>query len=385
MKFKVVEKPPRPAEKRAVNEVTERMPLKVASKPKKAVGGVVERNGVAKATNGNTSGAIPLPGPETISGHQAQAAELQKQLNANHIAAGRGVSDPQEGVSDGDEDDADSNKSYEYSDTESVNFDMDRGLMAREAAMAYHQKRSTLGRKALGGWTGVVDEDGKTGFYTHNDEIDEAQIKSEAVSFGEKLLPGANLRSFDVSKEDDDDDDDIPSVNLPTIIPGADNLPSMIRVGKLENGNLILQAEEESEDEFADAPEGLKRETEEQKAWRADFREKMAAKDKKKEIVARLGKGEVDELIKEDEERENQFKETRVVKEHNAFLPQLREEGAVVKKPLDEMVTERTGKTPLIGAVKETSSTPGANVDDKPTVVVPKKVSRFKAARMANA
>jgi len=196
-------------------------------------------------------------------------------------------------------------------------------------------------------------------------------------------LPGANLRTFDVSNEDEDDDD-IPSVNLPTIIPGADNLPSMIRVGKLENGNLILQAEDESEDEFADAPEGLKRETEEQKAWRADFREKMAAKDKKKEIVARLGKGEVDELIKEDEERENESKATRVVKEHESFLPQLREESASVKKPVDEIVTERSGKSPLVGSIKETGNVAETKASDEaPAAVKPKKVSRFKAARMA--
>jgi len=157
----------------------------------------------------------------------------------------------------------------------------------------------------------------------------------------------------------------------------------MIRVGKLENGNLILQAEEESEDEFADAPEGLKRETEEQKAWRADFREKMAGKNKKKEIVARLGKGEVEEMIREDEARETQAKAMRVVKDHDNVAPKVREEVAPLQNPVEEMVTERKSKTPLVGAIKEKGSIIEAKAEEEPVVDKPKKVSRFKAARMA--
>jgi hypothetical protein len=381
IKFKVVEKPPRPVvEKRAAPEVAEMKPLKVAPKRKEAIGGIVERSAPSKPRNVDAGEAIPLPSPESITGQKVQATQLQEQLDQ---ANGNGCEDAPEAPADdesAEDDDLDSNKSYEYSDTESVNFDMDRGLLAREAAMAYHQKRSALGRKALGGWTGVVDEDGKTGFYS--DDVDEAQIKSEAVSFGEKLLPRANLRSFDVSKEDEDDDD-IPSVSLPTIIPGADNLPSMIRVGKLENGNLILQAEEESEDEFADAPEGLKRETEEQKAWRADFREKMAAKNKKKEIVARLGKGEVEEMIREDEARETQAKASRVIKDYDNVAPKVREEAAPQQNPVEEVVTERKSKSPLVGAIKEKGSVMESKAEDEPVVDKPKKVSRFKAARMA--
>jgi hypothetical protein len=382
IKFKVVEKPPRPiVEKRAMPEVAEMKPLKVAPKRKEAIGGIVERSAPSIPRNVDAGEAIPLPSPESITGQKVQTTQLQEQLDQ---ANGNGHEDAPEAPVDDEsaeeDDDLDSNKSYEYSDTESVNFDMDRGLLAREAAMAYHQKRSALGRKALGGWTGIVDEDGKTGFYS--DEVDEAQIKSEAVSFGEKLLPRANLRNFDVSKEDEDDDD-IPSVNLPTIIPGADNLPSMIRVGKLENGNLILQAEEESEDEFADAPEGLKRETEEQKAWRAEFREKMAAKNKKKEIVARLGKGEVEEMIREDEARETQAKASRVIKDYDNVAPKVREEAAPQQNPVEEVVTERKSKSPLVGAIKEKGSIMESKAEDEPVADKPKKVSRFKAARMA--
>lgn len=38
---------------------------------------------------------------------------------------------------------------------------MDEALLAREAALAYHAKRSELGRKGLGGWTGGIGPDGE--------------------------------------------------------------------------------------------------------------------------------------------------------------------------------------------------------------------------------
>lgn len=38
---------------------------------------------------------------------------------------------------------------------------MDEALLAREAALAYHAKRSALGRKGLGGWTGNIGPDGE--------------------------------------------------------------------------------------------------------------------------------------------------------------------------------------------------------------------------------
>lgn len=51
---------------------------------------------------------------------------------------------------------------YEYSDNGSQDaFDMDDALLAREAALAYHAKRSELGRKGLGGWTGAIGADGE--------------------------------------------------------------------------------------------------------------------------------------------------------------------------------------------------------------------------------
>jgi len=388
MKFKVVEKSSKPVEKRTpVTDVQEKMPPRVTINRKNPVKGVVERGSKSTSTPPVVEEeSIPLPMPESSSGETTTSKQVAQQLEK--AASTEPVSDPESSDDsvfgdnpDDDEDEIDSNKSYEYSDTEDVNFDMDRGLLSREAAMAYHQKRSQLGRKALGGWTGVVDESGQTGFY--NDDVDEAQIKSEAVSFGEKLLPGANFRKFDVSNEDEDDDD-IPSVNLPTIIPGVENLDSMIRIGKLENGNLILQDDDESADEFANEPQGLAPESEEQKLWRANFREKMSRKEKKKEIIARLGRGEVEEMLKEDDEREQQAKASRVVKEYQSLLPEVREEpGPTSRKPMDEVVTERSSMAAVANPVVERKP---LKAEGQATVAEekPKKVSRFKAARMAN-
>lgn len=357
VKFKVVEKPPSVSS--SVRGSTRLEAQKGSDmKPqiaKQAVGGVVEREL-----------------PHTVADVGAEDGDESEEDDQMDIDS---------------EDDRDSNASYEYSDTDSVNFDLDHSLLVREAAMAYHQKRSTLGRKALGGWTGQVDEQGKTGFYHYTDDIDQATEKSQAVGFGEKVIPGAKLRELDVSREDDDDDDDqgVESVSLPTLIPGAESLPSMIRIGKLENGNLILQADQE--DDHEDDGEGATM-TKDSEGSIAPSNDKDAKQENKKAIIARLGKGQVEEMIREEQERESIVKAARLTRDqvHPDAPPLVRT--APAQDDSERAAGSSTSPVNKVQAVGEavveravsnkTASLPVQEGQGE----TPKKVSRFKAARM---
>jgi hypothetical protein len=274
------------------------------------------------------------------------------------------------------EEEQESDESFEYSDTESINFDMDNGLLAREAAMAYHQKRSQLGRRALGGWTGHVDESGTTGFYS--EEMDAARGSSDVVPFGGMVLPGADLRSLNVSTDEDDARDaEMPSITLPSLIPGAENLPSMIRIGKLENGNLILQDEENLVDEGEE--QGDRSTSQPQTA----ATENSMKKRNKANILARLSKGELEEMLREEAIQEKEMKEARVIVDYNAnALPQVRTEP---DSATERSKGERDSSIPVSNIVTERKTTAESSTQQQikeDTTAKPIKISRFKAARL---
>lgn len=245
MKFQVVEKAPRVVERKA------------------AVGGVVERgvqekvkeNGIK--TMGVSAPVIPavLPGSSDPL-EQSMAGPSGTTLKAKPDT-GKAEDNDED---DEEEDDSLSQNSFEYSDTDDVNLDLDNALLSREAALAYHHKRSQLGRTNLGGWTGITD-DGETEFY--DGDTGDIVAKNQALTFGEQVIPKDRYEKIRKYMETDGGEGDGPlpaevgeaeagGVVLPTLPLGEEELKDRFKVGRLENGNLVIAGEnigDESEGE----------------------------------------------------------------------------------------------------------------------------------------
>lgn len=186
--------------------------------------------------------------------------------------------------------DADAPDDY-YSD-DSTSFDITDAMLAREAAIAYHAKRADLGRRGLGGWTGSVrhkesvgpvDRDSDDEMFDDGDVWEEwwhdqdgmavePGTSRSAVGFGERVVPHA-FQGQDGS------------VSLPQVVPGEQGLGA-IKVGKLENGNLVVREEDDSEDDL-----------------RSSDVERRQAAENKARMLERLKSTEPIELIKEEEEQ----------------------------------------------------------------------------------
>ena len=299
---------------------------------------------------------------------------------------------------------------FEYSDGEDA-FDMDEALLAREAALAYHAKRSALGRAGLGGWTGRFGPDGEVEWDTEvgsslrllvlgvgavcllvccgqvvpmSAGMDEAPPRTGPVAFGERIIPvgmeGLRLPAEgDVEGDSSDDEagqDGVSSISLPQVIPASENLASAIKIGKLENGNLVVQDADDSDDEEDEHDRSVEdTTTPEERAARAQAAEERR---QRKAMIDRLRRGDVSAMIREEQQREEEF---------------LRQGGGYVEPPVEAppaLSSTRSGtesqqvsekKSTFGKDVVESSGMGASKVLEPP--VAPKKVSRFKAARMA--
>ncbi|KAJ9116944.1 hypothetical protein QFC22_004602 [Naganishia vaughanmartiniae] len=323
---------------------------------------------------------------------------------------------------------SDSLSDFEYSDGEDA-FDMDEALLAREAALAYHAKRSELGRKGLGGWTGGIGADGEVEWDTESVPMsagmDEAPPRVGPVAFGERIIPrgmegGIRLPvTNDVGADSSDEDEmedaaaaadrSIPaSISLPLVVPASENLASSIKIGKLENGNLVVQDTDDSDDSDVEEEEGgggesidpdpTKMMTDEQRSARAQAVEERRAR---RAMIDRLRSGDIAEMIREERAREEMMRLSGVggyVEPPRGEPPALGGAASEVAGPSRDI--SNTGMAP-VNAVKSVvekqqrdtvqkdmiplafGKAEAKGEDEEEALQQPKRMSKFKAARLA--
>ncbi|ODN81663.1 hypothetical protein L202_02062 [Cryptococcus amylolentus CBS 6039] len=247
---------------------------------------------------------------------------------------------PEQDADHGDENDDDDDEDFsEFSSGSEDEYDLDDALLAREVALEYHKRRAYMS----------LNRDPRDRAMSSRPEGSE--FEPEEGDFGEEEEDGrlGNLqqagvmlglpRIGDMKAED----------GKPIIInPTADDLKRFVRVGRLENGNLVLAPGQEglsdSEGEGEDGEEGAEDEDLGEKEER-----RKGVKSRRDEVRRKLLGIDVEESAPADE-----------------------------KKP---ELSERKGLPPALQTnVKEQSQpvAPVAAVEEPK-----KKISRFKAARMA--
>lgn len=217
--------------------------------------------------------------------------------------------------------------------------------------------------------------------------MEAAPPRTGAVAFGEQIIPvgmegmrlptSGTIEGEGDSSEDEADDQGVASISLPQVIPASKDLASSIKIGKLENGNLVVQDADDSDDDD-DHPTDTAPLTPEQKAMRDQAAEE---KRQRKAMIERLRRGDVSEMIREEREREEEY---------------LRNGGGYVEPPKEgppELGSEtKTGAGPVRGSGRKERAgvrdvVPSSGIIPSTAAVSepapPKKVSRFKAARMA--
>ncbi|BEI83044.1 hypothetical protein CcaverHIS002_0309120 [Cutaneotrichosporon cavernicola] len=232
-------------------------------------------------------------------------------------------------VDDDDDDDEDYGDLGEFSDDEEDEYALDEALLAREVALEYHRRQA---------WQRPIDED----------EVDTEAAGAEAV-----LGQGEDLR---------------------IVNPTADDLSQFLRVGRSDDGELVFEqplvhsgSESDGEDDSPTAVDRRQRRT------------------RRKDVMARLLRGEYEELPAPPTSapglRAEQYTES--------LPPSV---GAVPK--IEEIATPSVSSTAT--PAPATTAPPPAPKQPPPTRDVvertasdapsapapPKKVSRFKAARM---
>ena len=222
-----------------------------------------------------------------------------------------------------EEEDDDDDDSF-YADDDDDEYDLDDALLAREVALAYHQNRaySQLGQQRANSQRRSDD---------NPDGFDESYVDGYGDDASEEEGEGGVMLG-------------IPQIMLPNgkggmpsiINPTPDDLRKFVRVGKLDNGKLVLAPGEDG--------------------WSDEEKDVMQEKNREEIKAALLGRG-------------------------GPSVPKVQE-----KRTGDEGIgmppaVESAGRSaPLQSAVKETNVSVPA-VQQAP-IDPPKKVSRFKAARM---
>ncbi|WWC96086.1 hypothetical protein V866_002953 [Kwoniella sp. B9012] len=263
-----------------------------------------------------------------------------------------------------DEDDDDDEFS-EYSTGEEDEYDLDQALLAREVALEYHKRQTYK----------PLNRDLDDPLF---DELQEGEGEGGEGEGGVMLgLPR------------------ISEFGEPMIInPKPEDLRRFIRVGKLENGNLVLAPGEESLETDDEDQDEENREDGEGRKERRENRENI----KKKLMGLEIPTSQLIEQERQDKERKNVEKgKKKQYEDWEKSLPPILsndnpEKGEVAvddkdksksKPPIIPFVPESPNISPN-QSVSISTTTPKPAIQTASEDGKPKKVSRFKASRMGN-
>ncbi|KAK8858601.1 hypothetical protein IAR55_002830 [Kwoniella newhampshirensis] len=271
------------------------------------------------ANSSGISGSSKTPSSEEFRGSQSTIGIL----NTAEDQQDEDDDEDDEDEDDEDEDEDDDGDLGDFSSGEEDEYDLDDALLAREIALEYHKRRA---------------------YQPLNHDLDEGMLDSGEIDMG--VMLGLPTTSIGTGSGDG---------KGPMIVnPTPDDLRRFVRVGRLENGNLVLAPGEEGGSSDSDDNEGEVGEEKRQRLKRReDIKRKLMGLDPIENQT-----GESEEVRKGKEKQENDWRSSLPP----ALLPAQEEKPPI---PVESVPTSPT-----------TSSTIAA-----PTP--PKKVSRFKAARMA--
>lgn len=288
----------------------------------------------------------PVPNPS--SSHTAGSVVERNIIQPVASSSSPSKQDPSSGISvtkqtsNDDGDDNNGEDSFaEYSSGSEDEYDLDDALLAREVALEYHRRHA---------YTSLNRDPGDAPF----EEEDDNGGEGSAAGMGAGVMLGLP-RISDLQGQD----------GRPVIVnPTPDDLKRFIRVGRLENGNLVLAPGQEglSDSEGDDGEEEKEGVDDEAK----ERRERRLAVKKRREQVRNRLMG----LPVEGGGLEPQKNKDNVDESLKAMLP----------PAIQTEVAERQAAVPTPSAQVDTSA-----AEAKETPVPKKKVSRFKAARMAGA
>lgn len=288
----------------------------------------------------------PVPNPS--SSHTAGSVVERNIIQPVASSSSPSKQDPSSGISvtkqtsNDDGDDNNGEDSFaEYSSGSEDEYDLDDALLAREVALEYHRRHA---------YTSLNRDPRDAPF----EEEDDNGGEGSAAGMGAGVMLGLP-RISDLQGQD----------GRPVIVnPTPDDLKRFIRVGRLENGNLVLAPGQEglSDSEGDDGEEEKEGVDDEAK----ERRERRLAVKKRREQVRNRLMG----LPVEGGGLEPQKNKDNVDESLKAMLP----------PAIQTEVAERQAAVPTPSAQVDTSA-----AEAKETPVPKKKVSRFKAARMAGA
>lgn len=239
-----------------------------------------------------------------------------------------------------DEEDEDIGFLDDDDDDEEDEYNLDDALLAREVALEYHRRRAY------------------TSPYISQDPDDPAYGQLPPLTDDEQ--GGVMLAMPQVSSNG--------TGGAPTIVnPTPDDFRRYVRVGKLENGNLVLAPGEEgwSDDEEG---EGEQRELELERRKKRDNRRKV-----KEALMGREADTGKEESVSGPARRSG----VSTIPKASALSPRISDSSL----PPTIQSASAQPTTPAVSAVKERIPAPPIQSS---TADPPKRVSRFKAARMGN-
>lgn len=288
------------------------------------------------------------PVPNTSSSHTAGSVVERNIIQPVASSSSTSKQDPSSGISvtkqtsNDDGDDSNDEDSFaEYSSGSEDEYDLDDALLAREVALEYHRRHA---------YTSLNRDPRDAPFEEEDDNGGEGSV----AGMGAGVMLGLP-RISDLQGQD----------GRPVIVnPTPDDLKRFVRVGRLENGNLVLAPGQEglsdSEgDDGEEEKEGVDDEAKERRERRLEVK-------KRREQVRNRLMG----LPVEGGDIEPQKNRDSVDESLKAMLP----------PAIQTEVAERQVAVPTPSAQIDTSA-----AEAKETPVPKKKVSRFKAARQAGA
>ncbi|WVQ96661.1 hypothetical protein IAU59_003767 [Kwoniella sp. CBS 9459] len=394
---------PKASETKSTNTVKSSVVEKPPSAPRVDVRPIVERPPAVRQVITSANKSSELGDRATLSGHRS--GDRGKSV---------GTSEDNEGDYIGAEDDDDDDELEDYSSGEEDEYDLDEALLAREVALEYHRRQAyqPLNRDPDDVPMGVEGDQG------------EAE--------GGVMLGLPRISDLD------------PQGQGPLIVnPTPDDLRRFVRVGRLENGNLVLAPGEEgfpadSESDDEDQPgqaqsqgEGLvpshgptevSRTDSKSRGLSSEKEEERARRKRNRDAIKRqlMGLEVPDELATTAGRRAKTAAERAEAEWKSSLPPSLAPASSSTPTPTQGKITEVVDEenkrvtnlgpapAPVASAVRESRRSPvpsavGASANRNTSVAAssltttterpkqsqeeaptkPKKVSKFKAARMA--